>query len=233
MQGFILILLMAWTVDDIKKKMLFLSRGNQSGSNVEDCINAWNIEQHLLHTDLIGRWQSMANGKSGMNTGLIQNETIITELSPFIKPLPITIASGNAPKPSDFSFTMALKKGGKHIHPTTHDRVSSILDSVIDPPSTTDNKYYYVEYQNYYYLIPHTVTGTVDLDYVCNPTDIVWNFTLDGNNRKVYSVSGSVQPQWLQNEIVLITKRALSQLGISFKDSDFSNAGMMAKTTGE
>lgn len=224
---------MAWSVNDIKIKMLFLTRKNQSGAAIDDCINAWNVEQALLHTDLLGRWQRNNNGKAGINTGLIQNETTITALAPFIKPATISISSGQVNKPSLFAYTNALRINGKEVIPINHDQIASVNGSVIDTPSVANNKYYYTEYIGYYYLLPQSVTGTLSLDYIENCTDIVWNFSLDVNNRKVYNPSGSVQPQWLQNEIVLITKRALTNMGISFKDSDFTNAGRVAQNTGE
>lgn len=224
---------MAWTVDDIKKKMLFLTRKNQSGTGVDECMDAWNIEQALLHTDFLGRWQRMNNGKSGVNTGLIENETTITALSPFIKPTTIAISSGQVTKPAKFAWTQALRISGKDVIPINHDQIAAVNGSVIDPPSVADNKYYYTEYLGYYYLLPQSVTGNASLDYIENCTDVVWGFTLDADNRKVYNVGTSVQPQWNQNEIVLITKRALTNLGISFKDGDFTNAGRVAQNTGE
>lgn len=224
---------MAWNVNDIKVKMLSLIRKNQSGATVDDCINAWNTEQHSLHNDLLGRWQLQNNGKSGANTGLIQNQTVITELTPFIKPATISISSGQANKPSGFAYELALRINGKRVIPIQHNQIDTVNSSVICPPSVTGNKYYYVPYQSYFYLLPQSVTGNLSLDYIENCTDIVWGYTLDVNNRKVYSSGTSTQPQWLQNEIVLITKRALTFLGISFKDGDFLNAGRTAQATGE
>lgn len=289
--------------------MFFLARKNQSGTNVKDCIDSWNIEQASLHADLLGRWQNGGNSKTGANTGLIQNETILTQLAPFTNPATIAIASGQVPKPALFAYTLDLRINGKKVFPITHDQIDSVNDSVIDPPSVTDSKYYYTEYLSYYYLLPQSVTGNADLDYIANCADIFWAYTLDGNNRQVYNPSGitgtnviyggagyttptiafsapaaggvqatgtlsvffgaivgvvmtnpgqgyagltptytitggssatailatptvSVQPQWLQNEIVLITKRALTNLGISFRDNDFLNAGRVAQKSG-
>ena len=43
----------------------------------------------------------------------------------------------------------------------------------------------------------------------------------------------STQPKWRQNDIVLITKRALTNLGTSLKDADLSNVGRVAQKTGD
>ena len=121
---------------------LLLVRKNQSGGSVKDCMDSWNIEQSVLHADLLGRWQNANNGKSGMNTGLVENETVLSALNPFTKPLPITIVSGNVTKPALFAYTMDLRIGGKRVIPITHSQINTVNDNVIDPPSVTEQKYF-------------------------------------------------------------------------------------------
>lgn len=236
---------MNWTVDNIYKAYLKLARKNQAGGiSATDFFYYWNIEQNMYYQDIVGRWQTRANGKTGNNTGLIQNENILSELSDFTLPAIITInQSGTDPtvssitKPTDFFFRLACRINGYKVSFLNHDQIDSAIRSVIDPPSVTDNKYYAVEYENYYSLFPNTLPTltitTAELDYVATCDDVVWGFTFDAGGRQVYNPGTSVQPKWKTPTVITITKRALVQLGISFKDSDFLNAGRQAQATGD
>ena len=224
---------MAWNVNQIYQSILFLLRKNQAGGvSSTDLFYSWNIEQRMYHQDLVGRWQARGAGKSGINTGLIQNETVLTELAPFTKKTTLVIAGGNSNKPADFIYRLALRINGKKVDFINSDQIASVNDSVIDPPSIPNNAYYATEYQGYYTFLPTSVT-LAELDYICDVVDIVWGYTLDGNNRQVYNPATSVQPQWLNNDIITITKRVLTNFGVSFKDKDFENFGRIAQNTGD
>lgn len=224
---------MAWTSDNIMELFKFLTRKNQSGSiSSTDFFYAWNTEQSSYHQDIVGRWQARANGKQGMNTGLIQDQTIMTELAPFTIPKELPITSGKVVKPNDFIYTAALRINGVKVWKLNPDQLDQANASVIDPPSTSANKYYYTEYQDYFYLLPQSVTGNLSLDYIAEPTPIKWGYTFDNQGRQVYDPATSVQPKWDTNVIITITKRALTNLGVSYKDADFSNYGRNAQLTG-
>lgn len=209
-------------------------RKNQSGSiSATDLALAWNSEQSAYQSDLLGRFQNRSNGKDIKNTGLIQNETIMTKLTAFTKQsLGIVVTAGNATKPTDFAYTLALRANGNKIFQVDHDSIWAVTQDVIDPPSITNNSYYYSEYLNYYSILP-TATPTIDIDYICTTTPIVWGFILDGNNRQVYDPATSVQPQWGDNSIIEITQRTLKSFGVSFKDEDFAGFGASKITTGD
>lgn len=81
-------------------------------------------------------------------------------------------------------------------------------------------------------MLPRTLTGNVELDYIAEARDIVWGFTLDTDDRQVYNPATSVQPLWNQNTIVTITKRAFVNLGIMFDDNNFTNFGRTAQVSG-
>src|SRR5689334_22444660 len=67
----------------------------------------WNDAQSAYMDDLLGRFQRGSNTKEGMgNTGLIENETVLTKLAPFIQNVPLTIAGGTCAKPSDLLYTL-------------------------------------------------------------------------------------------------------------------------------
>jgi len=225
---------MALSVDYNYQWMLKLIRKNQAGglSNIEFQYH-WNDSQAAYQDDLLGRFQRNSNSKEGINTGLIENETIMTKLMPFVKPIVgLPVASGKATKPADFQYTLALRINGTKVFQVDHDTWWSVQQSVIDPPSIADNSYYYTEYQNYYSLLPTAVTA-LDLDYISTTTDVVWGFLPDGNGRYQYDPSSSVQPLWDNNSCREITKRALKTLGVSFTDQDFETFGQSVLTQGE
>lgn len=223
---------MTWTVNDILKLVQKLTRKNQSGSiSAEDLFYMWNSEQLMYFNDIIGRWEARSNGKSGQNTGLILNETILTDLAPFIIPTSLTVTDGRADKPSGFEYMLALRINEKKVYLIRPDQVASVNDSVIDPPSVADDKYYVTEYEDYYSVLPSTVTS-LSLDYIVAPEDIKWAFTFDSDNRQVYNPGLSVQPKWANTTIVTITKRTLDNFGVSWKDTDFINYGKSAQASG-
>ena len=186
---------MALTTDYLYKFVLKLMRSNQSGKlSATEFQYYWNDASYTLFGDLLGRFQARNNGKEGANTGLILNEAISQKLSPFTKPLSISIASGNATKPSDFAYRLSLRINNKDCFKINHNQIASVNEDTIDPPSITNGQYYFVEYEGYYYILPHTLPTatitTVDLDYISTPKNIVWAYTLDSDSRQQYNASG-------------------------------------------
>lgn len=224
---------MSLSVDYCYQFALKLIRKNQAGpfSSI-DFQYQWNDASSSYQDDLLGRFQARNNGKSGNNTGLIENETILTKLTPFTKPVTLTVISGNAKKPTDFVYTLALRIGNEAIYSINKDQIYWVKQNVIDPPSIIDNSYYYTEYQDYYSIFPNTVAN-IDLDYIATPVNIVWGFTFDLQGRQVYNVGTSTQPEWDSNSCREITKRMLKSLGVSFKDADFQGFGQSVIQSGE
>lgn len=206
-------------------------RKNQAGAvGSVEWARHWNGEQNAYHDDLLGRFQRSSNGKGGINTGLIENATIMQKLAPFIKNATIAIAVGNGNKPTGFKYELALRISDKEVRHIDHGQKAAVVDNVIDPPSVTNNSYYVLEYEGYYSFLPTTVTEA-SLDYVSHPVDVLWGFTISGG-RQVYNAGTSVQPQWDDASCREITKRVLSTLGVSFKDGDFANFGQHVINTG-
>ena len=227
-----------WDVDKIYSLLKFLLRQNQSGSiTVSNFFNAWNTEQNAYHSDLLGKWEKMNNNKTGANTGLIMNETIMTQLAPFTIPGSIAISSGSATKPDDFIYGLArrLELNGNEFLVTkiNHGQKWYVNNDVIDPPSVTDSCYYVLEYEDYYEVLPTTATGNLQLDYIAQPEDVKWGFTYDSQNRPVYNVGLSIQPKWNVPTTIEITKRTLTSFGVSYKDKDFTNFGKSNTVTGD
>lgn len=217
---------MAWNVNQIYGYLRFLIRKNQSGNiSASDFFNAWNAEQTAMHTDLVGKWQAVVAGRvGGGNQGFVENEVITTKMAPFIVPVTLAIVAGQATKPSDHVYTLALRINGTKVFKVNHDQIWAVNRDVIDPPSIADDSYYYTEYLDYFSFLPNTVTS-VDLDYIAEATDVVWGFTLDGAGRQVYDSGTSDQPKWRQSTIIEITRRCLKQLGVSYKENDFIQYG--------
>ena len=224
---------MSWNVNQIYEELKFLMRKSQSGNiTATNLFYAFNLEQNMYFQDIVGRWEARANGKQGTNSGLIRNELILTDLAPFTISIPLTIIAGEATKPSDFVYTNNLSYNGTRITHITNGQLPSVTKSVIDPPSLTDEAYYYTEYTTKYHLLPTNITGTIQLDYVASPNDVIWGFVLDIDGRQVYDPATSVQPKWSQSTLLVIIKRTLTNFGASYKDSDFTNFGRNAQMSG-
>ena len=150
---------MALSTDYLYHFALRLMKKNQAGGLASlEFADQWNDAQGSYQDDLVGRFQMRANGKSGMNTGLIENETILQKLSPFIEPTTLTISGGTAPKPLGFIYRLGLRINGYDVKKINYNQIANVTNSAIDPPLVADNKYYVVEYKDYYKFLPNTVT---------------------------------------------------------------------------
>lgn len=224
---------MGWDINQVYSFSKFLVRKNQgSGLKSVDFNISWSAEQQAYMSDLLGRWQARNNGKTGLNTGLIQDETVMQKIAPFTKPATIGISSGQAAKPDGFVYRLAMRINGTDCYKIKHGQIATVNKSKIDPPNIAADRYYFVEYLDYFSFLPSSV-ASMDLDYISTPPDVVWGYTFDGNGRQVYDPTTSTQPLWDDATITEITKRSLKSLGVSFKDSDFANFGQTNITTGD
>src|SRR6185503_11788917 len=126
---------MALSVDYLYKFVLRLIKKNQAGGlkSTDFDIN-WNDAQGSYQDDLLGRFQAAAKSKTGLNTGLIEDETILQKLDPFTQLYTLSIINGMAAKPSDFVFRLAMRINGKDVFKIRHNQIATVNDSVIDPP---------------------------------------------------------------------------------------------------
>lgn len=226
---------MAFSTNDIYIFIRFLIRKVQAGGlSRSDLMYAWNAEQKAYMDDLLGRFQvQQPDMRMGNNTGLIQNEAILTKLGPFTRNVDITlVGSYMAPKPSDYRYGLATRVGAYKVTSIRHDQIATVNDDIIDTPSNSAHSYYQVEYLNFFSIIPSLI-GAISLDYIAVPQDIVWAYTVDAYGRQIYNASASVQPQWNDHDIIEISKRCLKSLGVSFKDSDFTGFGSSVIATGD
>jgi len=221
------------TIDDIYKFCLDLIKKNQAGGLKASSFQyQWNDAQTSYQDDLLGRFQLRSNGKTGFNTGLIEDETILQKLSPFITSnSALTVTAGVSAKPANFVYRIGLRVGGYDCYKILQSQIASVNNSVIDPPSAATNTYYFYEDKNGFTFLPSTIT-TAALDYIVSPTDVVWGYSIV-SGRQVYDSATSVQSQWDSNSNREITKRMLTNLGVSFKDADMENFGKSVQLTGE
>lgn len=229
---------MALSVDYLYQFSLDLILKNQSGGLKSTAFaNHWNDAQSTYFDDLVGRFQARNVSKEGNNTGLLLNETILQKLSPFTKPATLTIVAAASDKPDDFSYRLSMRINGKDCIKITHPEIAAVNGSVIDPPSTTTDKYYFTEYEDYFSFLPSTLPTvtitTASLDYIAKPKNVIWGYTFDSDGRQVYNAGTSVQPEWDDFSCREITKRMLTNLGVAFKDRDFENFGKSVQTVGE
>lgn len=225
---------MALSVDYLYKFMLFIIRKSQAGGlSSTEFGYAWNDAQNSYQDDLLGRFQPNPGVKTGSNTGLIENETVLTKLAPFTVYTTITITAGIGNRPADFIYLLSLRVNGFPCEYYQKDQKAFIDNSSIDPPSTVNNQYYYTEVLQTYRFLPQALTVNGEIDYIKTPPDVSWAYTLDGDGRQVYDAGSSIQSLWDDHSNREITKRALKVLGVSFKDSDFANFGQSIQNTGE
>lgn len=208
-----------------------INKYQSTAFNANNFFYSFNPQQRLYQSDLLGRFQARNTGKSGANTGLIQDETALTKLAPFTKPVTLPVVAGTATKPSDFIYGLAARINGNKVYMINPGQRQSVENSVIDPPSITNNAYYAIQYQGNYEVLPSTVTS-MDVDYIADITDAVWGFTPDVNGLPQYDPTTSVQPLWDNNSLMEITQRTLKILGVHYSSQDFENFGQGTILTG-
>lgn len=220
-------------IDNLYKYYLELLRKNQGGGvSSTEFGNFFNAEQSSIFGDLIGRFQKINNSKEGMNTGLIQDETILTKLSPFTKTANLPAVNGVITRPPDFVYRLAIRVGNAKVNVVTHDKWWSVFDDVIDPPSVADGRYYALTYGLTYTINPSTIAAA-DMDYVMVPPDVKWAFILDSQGRQTYDPGpNSVQSLWDINTNREIIQRMLKQAGVSLSDREYSEFGETIITKG-
>lgn len=223
---------MALSVDYVYKFCLSIIRKNLAGGLTSDDFQYhWNAAQHAYQDDLLGRFNRDNNGKAGINTGLIENQTILTKLAPFTKNATIAFTAGVGPKPSDFKYELGFRVNGKQVQNINHSQIASVNDSVIDAPSVANNLYYRSQYGSNYSILPSSV-ASASIDYISVPDNVVWGYTVDGDGRQVYSAGTSTQPVWDNASAQEITERMLRTLGVAFSSREMQAFGVDTKNTG-
>jgi hypothetical protein len=224
---------MAWTVDKLFDFVKFLTRKNQTASITPAEFNlAWNSEQRSLQSELLGKFQPRSNSKAGQNTGLIENQTILSSLAPFTTLVTKTVdVTGAASKPTDLAYLLAIRCGDRVVRMVNKGQIYAVINTSIDPPNITTGTFYATEYDTFFKVWP-SQAASIDIDYIRDCPDIVYGYTEDANGVAQYDAGNSVQPLWKNAELQEITKRTLKQFGVSMSERAFVEFGQSNITTG-
>ena len=214
--------------------MLYAIRKNQSGNLLPAAFNLIINQAQASYMDyLLGQFQKYIPGRPFAPVNFGQNEDIRQRLSPFIPP-PITLTvdvNGQSPYPTGYVNSDAMTYGAyrQRVKFIQQDRLFSHLNSYIDPVATNP---VYLIYKDGFQFYP-TNLGTAFLSYIKQPDTLVWGYTLDVNGRPIYNSGTSVQPQWLELDMLQIIVRALAIVGVNLQLNVVQQYSQAIKTGGQ
>jgi len=214
--------------------MLYAIRKNQNGNLNPASFNLVINQAQWSYTGyLLGEFQKYTPGRPFAAVEFSQNEDIRQRLSPFI-PAPVTLTingSGIAPYPTGYLNSDAMTYGiyKQRVKFIQQDRLFSHLNSYIDPVATNP---FYLIYKDGFQFYPINL-GTAYLSYIKQPDELVWAFTLDPQGRPVYNPGASVQPQWLDLDMLEIIVRALAIVGVNLQLNVVEQYSQVIKTQGQ
>jgi len=220
------------TVDQVYSILKFIVRKNQLGSlPPAEFEYAFNTAQRNYYDFLVGRIEQYQYGRPVPRVGLSMTDNIVTRLMPFQKTSTQILSSGIVTKPSDINKLLAMYTPSNYrVYRIEEDRFAERMQDSIDP--IDENNAFYIEEKSSYQVYPTTLTSVV-IKYLTTPTDVKWNYTLDGNGRPVYTSTGSVQPTWLENDYDELIARAAKIIGVSLKEPNDVQYGNSVIQTGE
>lgn len=222
------------TIDEVYRIMLFAIRKNQNGNLSPDNFNLVINQGQTSYVDyLLGEFQRYTPGRPYAAVEFGQNQDVRQRLTPFIQ-APVTLAidgTGLALYPSDFFNADAMNYGNynRRVKFIQQDRKDSHLNSYIDPIAY--NPVYLIQ-DNGFQFYPVDL-GTAKLSYIKKPDTLFWNSTDDIYGRKVYNPVGSVQPQWLDLDMLEIIVRSLAIVGVNLQLNVVEQYSQVIKTTGQ
>jgi hypothetical protein len=188
-----------------------LQRGNVSPARYNLIINQ---AQLGFLNYLLGQFQQYNYGKPNSRVQFGVNETVRQRLTPLIGPLStLTIdGTGLSPYPAGFQQVDAmLTTTMQRVRFVPQHKLYSYLNDSIDPIAT--NPIYTIESDGFKFY-PATL-GSALISFVGTPPDIVWAYTLDGQQRPQYSSGSSVAPIWYDADMYEIISRALAMVGVN------------------
>lgn len=207
------------TVDFCYKLMLYILNKNQTGGNLSpaDFNRIFNMAQVSYVSYLTGSVQQYSPGKPVARVELGQNAVVRQRLTPVIYGYILNIDNtGYAPYPGDYVQTDSMWSiyGYNRIRYYDNDKWYSAYNSSIDSPTTT-NAIYRLRDDGFEFAPTNLVQAK--MAYVRNPPEVVWGYTVDGNNRPVYDPATSVDPIWDFVSILEIIVRALKMSGVNLQ----------------
>jgi hypothetical protein len=220
------------TVDQVYSILRFIVRKNQLGSlSPTDFQYAFNTAQRNYYDFLVGRVEQYRYGSSVPRVGLSMTDNVVSRLMPFNSSATITITSGLVTKPTGFNKLLAMYTPNSYrVYRIEEDMFAERMQDSIDPIDEANA--FFVEQNTNWRVYPTTLTSVL-VKYLTVPTDVIWNYTLDGSGRPVYNPTGSVDPLWYNNDIDELVGRAAKIIGVSFKEPTLSQFGQGVINTGE
>jgi hypothetical protein len=220
------------TVDQVYSILRFIVRKNQLGSlSPADFQYAFNTAQRNYYDFLVGRVEQYRYGSAVSRVGLSMTDNVVSRLMPFQSSATVTVTSGLANKPTGFNKLLAMYTPNTYrVYRIEEDTFAERIQDSIDPVDEANA--FFVEQNTNWRIYPITLTS-LTVKYLTVPTDVVWNFTIDGSGRPVYSPTGSVDPLWYNNDIDELVARAAKIIGVSFKEPTLSQFGQGVINTGE
>ena len=219
-------------VNDVYSIMRFIARKNQLESlSPAEFQYSFNAAQRNYYDFLVGRIEQYRYDRPLPRVGLAMTDNVVSRLTPFQLSSVRTVTTGVATKPADFNKLLSMITPNNYrVYRVEENRLSERLNDSIDPINEANA--FYVEQNGSWTVYPSTI-ATVTVKYLKLPTDVIWNYTLDGSGRPVYNPVGSVSPLWMDNDIDELIARALKILGVSIKENALVSYGQSVINTGE
>ena len=219
-------------VNQVYSILRFIVRKNQLGSlSPADFQYCFNAAQRNYYDFLVGRVEQYRYGNAVPRVGLSMTDNIVSRLMPFEQSATVTVSSGLANKPAGLNKLLAMYTSNSYrVYRIEENMFAERIQDSIDP--IDEPNAFFVEQNTNWRIYPTTLT-TVLVKYLTVPTDVVWNYTLDGSGRPVYNPTGSVDPLWYNNDIDELVARAAKIIGVSFKEPTLSQFGQGVINTGE
>ena len=221
-------------VNDVYFLMLYCCAKNQSQGYLspQDFETSFNQGQRSYASYLLGSFNTYTPGRPVSRVELGNNSVVRQRLSPIIYGYNLNVdTTGFSPYPGDYLQSDALWSyyGFSRIRYAQQDSLWSYYNSVIDPVAT--NPIYLIEDEGFRFY-PQSISAA-KLSYVRNPPDVVWGYTLDGNNRPVYDPATSTQPVWDEASLLDIVVRALAIVGVNLQLNVVIGYSQQIKTQGQ
>lgn len=227
------------TVDIVFQIINYIINKNlgQGDLTQNDFNNLANISQYEYLNYLLGDFQQYQPGRAVARVQFGMNQSVRQRLTPFIDaPSALAIDStGLAVYPGNFEQMDAMyDQSMNRIRFIPQDKLWSYLKSQIDPIST--NPIYLIESGGFRFYPNINYNGTAviaSLSYVHTPPNIKWASTTDILGRLVYDPGNSVDPEWLEVDIMEIIARILRKCGVNLQNQDVSRYADEIKQVGQ
>lgn len=180
---------------------------------------------------LLGGFQQYAPNHPQARVEIGSTEQLRQRLMPLHKYATLSISSGVANYPNDFQQVDSMERTStlSPIRYVQQHYLGAYYNSVID--EVDDNPIYLITSTGFRFY-PTSLTSA-RLAYFGTPPDIFWNFTVDGNGRRVYNPVGSIDPVWYDTDIMDIVARMLLKIGVSLQAADIQRYANEIKTQGQ